>query len=477
VVEISNGLDEPLRDGKEALSWTSLHTCPVCLGVDLCEDIQQGFISVGLFPHGKLGEYSAYTAYLKGSDGLTALIHERNNWEKFDNWVCSNSSAWKDCIVSTAVKSSHLYRTEGSAAFLHGLGGDRSFVKPLTACATKDLLTTFREAFDTNSDGKLTQEEKVMMFTTISVMPTVAMYRIANQVGLKAVPRYIGGCGRVSIVEGDLEPLTNFLDKDWTYRANLASQILGLVDTLLTGEWVLMGWSLDWDTFSVTKMGQVVISNLGQFTPIHKSLISRSDGETREVCNEDCFYKYKATVLNFTPRGQPSKGCRDALFYGDMMYYQICRNILAAGETRRGLAEELADLVAECVEERGKGERWRTVEEIRERLSPTTIIGEEEKLERDMTDQNEEDATTVSMEEDEEDQEEENDDNNDESMDEDNLEDEGGENTDTDDNDEDNDTNEDDVDENEQQSKSDNDDTDDDDDTDEEGEGSNIDDN
>jgi len=362
---------EKVRSEKEAVAWTSLHNCPVCLGKDLCADFQQGFISVGLFPKRKWGTaYLEYTAKLQNSDELTALVPDQWLWDQWDNWICSNSSKWTGCLVSEAVKTTQLARSSGDAPFLRGLGDGREQegAKPLTACATRKLAELLREAFDENKDGTVTQEEKAMLFTTVSTAPSIAVMRMAQPLNLNNVPRYIGGCGRVAVLEGGLTPLTSFRNADWAIRADKAKQILNVVERLLSNEWVLLAWDLDWSSFSVSRTGQVVLTDLNSVTPIDRALIGRPSEEARDVCSGDCLTRFRSSVLQSTPRGQPGRGCRDGLLYGDVMYHDICRNIFSPAGSEAGLLEgggpELALLLAECITEKGSGERWRVVEDI-----------------------------------------------------------------------------------------------------------------
>ncbi|XP_023331380.1 deleted in autism protein 1 homolog [Eurytemora carolleeae] len=364
---------EKLRNEKDTVSWAALHTCPVCLGGDLCPEFQQGFISVGLFPRGEeKGNLQYYSASLKGADPLTVLVPGQWSWDTWDQWICKNSSQWSGCLVSEAVKLTTIARREGDARFLKGLGGEQGTVNSLTACASKHLTSALHHTFDLNRDQKLSMEEKVVMLTTVSVSPPLALLKLSPSLGLNSVPRYIGACGRVMVIEGGISPLAAFTETSWAYRAELASQLVSIVEGLLTGDWVLLAWNLDWETFSVSSSGQVVFSDLDSITPVHKTIIAKPEDEIRPVCNENCFQDFKKTVLTSTPRGQLSQGCSSGLLYGDFMFYQLCRNIFSPSEVRGGLLEgggvDLQGLVEECVEEKGRGDRWRIIEEIKQKL-------------------------------------------------------------------------------------------------------------
>ena len=101
-------------------------------------------------------------------------------------------------------------------------------------------------------------QEKAVLLTTIGVSPGIAALRFGSQAGLSNLPRYIGACGRLVLSEGSLLSLDQFVDRDWDTRAELARQVLTLVDSLVSVEgWVMVVWNLGWDNFSVTKTGQV----------------------------------------------------------------------------------------------------------------------------------------------------------------------------------------------------------------------------
>merc|ERR1719154_232004 len=86
-----------------------------------------------------------------------------------------------------------------------------------------------------------------------------------------------------------------------------------------------------------------------------------------------------------TPRGQPGRGCSAALQHGDMMYRDLCSNVLQDTDKGPGLlhsaGEEVSRALAECVEEPGPGARWRAVDslvQLLEQTSDTTTEGNTE---------------------------------------------------------------------------------------------------
>ena len=198
------------------------------------------------------------------------------------------------------------------------------------------------------------------------------------------------------------------MDQDLDTRMDLASQALSLVSSLVTREdMVMVVWGLDWDDLSVTSSGQVILSGLDKVTPVDKSLLVA--GEERPVCNKECFDKWRSEVRMVTPRGQPGRGCSAALQHGDMMYRDLCSNVLQTSDLDPGLlhsaGEEVSHALAECVEEPGPGARWRAVDslvQLLEETSDTTTEANTEEEEENTADE-EIDEEEESNEEDDED--------------------------------------------------------------------------
>jgi len=197
------------------------------------------------------------------------------------------------------------------------------------------------------------------------------------------------------------------VDHDLDTRMDLASQALSLVSSLVTREdMIMVVWGLDWDDLSVTSSGQVILSGLDKVTPVDKSLLVA--GEERPVCNKECFDKWRSEVRMVTPRGQPGRGCSAALQHGDMMYRDLCSNVLQTSDQNLGLlhsaGEEVSHALAECVKEPGPGARWRAVDSLVQLLEETSDTTTEANTEEEEDTADEEiDEEEESNEEDDED--------------------------------------------------------------------------
>jgi len=388
--------EDQARTSEQSLAIAQLHTCPTCLGRDLCTEISQGFLTVSMFGKETTGG-TEYQGMLNGEEQLAVFSPSADLWDSWDQSVCKNSSQWKGCLVGEAAKNSFLYWSKGDAPFLRKMFtfGEKKDPSPLTACATRKLATKLQQAFDENRDNTVTMEEKAVMLTTIGVSPGIAALKVGATVGMASLPRYIGACGRLVLSEGSLTSLDQFLERDWNTRAELASQVLTLVDRLVSVEgWVMVVWDLGWEDFSVTKTGQVVLSALYKMTPIDRSILVGPPEEERPVCNKECFKDFQSEVFMLTPRGQPGRGCGTALLYVDMMYSAVCSSVFSDSGERKGLLhsspDDLSQIIQECGVEEGKGGRWQAVDDLMEYLAgdldDTTVSDDTDDAEDDIND-------------------------------------------------------------------------------------------
>ena len=325
---------------------------------------------------------------------LSVLAPQAQHWDRWDREVCRNSSRGETCPLASVARDTFLYKWGGdpfSLRDLPGLSGQPT-PAPLTACMTSNLALALRKSFDEDHDGGLSLEEKSSLLSTLGVSPATAVLRLGGVLGLTShLPRYIGSCGRLVVYEGGLTSLEQQVTTDWDTRAELAGQILTLLDNFLSVEgWVMVAWDLQWDDFSLSQSGQVVFTGLDKLTPVDKTILEPPSQEERPVCNSDCFSRYKKDVMMVTPRGQPGRGCGSALQYADMMAASVCLNIFSERAGRAALLhsapEEVSKLVRECGVEEGRGGRWRAVDDLR------TLLGETEGSAD--TDDTEESSTT-----------------------------------------------------------------------------------
>ena len=324
---------------------------------------------------------------LNDDDVLSVISPHSDWWDSWDRRVCRNVSQGDQCDLARAAPTSFLSSWPGDPFSLRHLQPQSGNIAPsaLTACVTNNLALALRKSFDVDHDGSLSLQEKSSLLTTVAVSPALAVLRLAGQTGLTSLlPRYIGCCGRLAVMEGGLTRLEDEVRSDWSTRAELAGQVLDLLENFLSVEgWVMMAWDLSWSDFSLSRSGQLVFTGLDKLSPVDKTLLEPPSEEDRPVCNSDCFTKFKKDVMMRTPRGQPGLGCGSALLYADMMYRDVCTNIFSDQEDRLGLlhsapSEEISRLVKECGVEEGRGGRWRALDDLKEILSESESGGEGE---------------------------------------------------------------------------------------------------
>ena len=109
--------EDQARSSTESLAIAQLHTCPTCLGRDLCTEISQGFLTVSMFGK-ETSTGTEYQGMLNNDEQLAVFSPSPDMWESWDKSVCKNSSQWKGCLVGEAAKNSFLYWSKGDAPFL-----------------------------------------------------------------------------------------------------------------------------------------------------------------------------------------------------------------------------------------------------------------------------------------------------------------------------------------------------------------------
>lgn len=364
---LKTGDNEARKSLEESLQITAQSSCPVCLGNDLCTEIKSNFLTISIFS-GKESYGEIFKGCFNGEDTLKVLSPHSEIWDAWDRQICRNVSRQDTCHVAQVAKSSFLYKWRGDANYLRKFQTEDISGQHLTACVTQNMVRTMEKAFDDDHDGLLSPEEKSIMLTSVAVSPATIMLRLGRTLGMTSFPVYIGSCGRLSVYQGDMTSISEYLTSDWDTRAELASQILALINGLLSHtSYVMIVWNLGPRDFSVTSSGQVVLTGLDKVTLVDRSLLV-APAEDRQVCNRGCFQQFQKDVMMETPRGQPGKGCGHSVQYSDMMYSDVCTYVFSDTTNGPGLlnsaSAEVRRLIAECSIEEGIGGRWKAVDSL-----------------------------------------------------------------------------------------------------------------
>ena len=206
-------------------------------------------------------------------------------------------------------------------------------------------------------------------------------------------PMYVGECGRLLVLEGPWVPLKQFLDKPWKARADLAIQILQMIDLFCSGdgELLLMVTDFSIDKFIVDEEGRVLYSDLSNLIIGERSFTGAqggTDGEKEEKvkCNEQCFKSFTSDLYSASPPARARACAKLDGIAEHMMYSLACQNILSDLDTHKqsrphgqrlpGLLhtlpdkhrDELTEMLEECVSEKEPGGRMASLEELQDIL-------------------------------------------------------------------------------------------------------------
>ena len=131
------------------------------------------------------------------------------------------------CQLPSAAERSFLYSTVVDKDSLRDLNTKTGMERPsLLHCPSYKLVDALVAAFDENEDKALTGSEKAVMLATLLAAPDVAANRVIAKQGIRfSRVNFYGACGRVTLSEGDLKPLSSFLDQSLEVRKGLGKKI------------------------------------------------------------------------------------------------------------------------------------------------------------------------------------------------------------------------------------------------------------
>ena len=99
-----------MRSMDDALSISALHSCPACLGRDVCPDFSQGFLTMSMFGSPSVHGLE-YQGFLREEERLLVISPAVDTWRAWDAKICANSSQWSGCLVNVAARDSFLSRS------------------------------------------------------------------------------------------------------------------------------------------------------------------------------------------------------------------------------------------------------------------------------------------------------------------------------------------------------------------------------
>ncbi|XP_078600475.1 divergent protein kinase domain 2A-like [Branchiostoma floridae x Branchiostoma japonicum] len=125
------------------------------------------------------------------------------------------------------------------------------------------------------------------------------------------------------VVEHAGRTLDTFMDSSWEVRADIALQLLQLVDTLREKDpdWVLFFLDVSFQNFAVDSRGWVRLIDLDDVMVIDRRTVVNQ--EQMEMCNEQCNMDLQKKLYS------DEYHCEDILKYTPIMYASICARLLS----------------------------------------------------------------------------------------------------------------------------------------------------
>lgn len=381
----------------------NIDTCPACFGKDFCTDIDTGLVELYKNSKTELHEIITREASLHKTEKVTVSSMTDAQWNKFDKFICRNASKSFPCDVSAAIRTGYL--TSYQALTVDGLRNlyqvlDRSKSEVvLPICATNKLVHELISTFDGNEDRQLDKEEQAQLMTSLLLLPSYVILKFQDAINSNLpFPNFHGTCGRLAVWESGMTPLKDHLQEPFEERAGLAAQLLQLVDDLQNEDpnWYFLCTEFSYNSLSVTKEGEVLLTDLQDVVIIDKTLFTQAVGlhstQNKRLCNEMCYQKFTRDIMTSE---DVTKVCSQVKHYGQLMFAIVCKEILSDLEEHktegffnydgskihqkseyRGLLHSppekdknnIEDLLRDCVQETLAGGRRQAVEELQEVL-------------------------------------------------------------------------------------------------------------
>eukprot|EP00058_Branchiostoma_floridae_P006263 XP_002591751.1 hypothetical protein BRAFLDRAFT_83524 [Branchiostoma floridae] len=312
------------------ISWAEPEKCPACFG-DKCELLRRGhFVKVDSESDRYMKKGIVSTGRIGGVKVIAKSMNEAGAWQRYERFICRSSSRPHVCNASSFILETMLVtdvalkvpwlreawkicHLEKSALSL--CVSDR-FLEDVRQLYVEDGGTDMTKEGDTGraflSTSLLLNEEAVLLryFTTKSTTPW-------------PFPKFYGACGRVIVVEHAGRTLDTFMESSWEVRADIALQLLQLVDALREKDpdWVLFFLDVSFQNFAVDSRGWVRLIDLDDVMVIDRRTVVNQ--EQTEMCNEQCYTDFQKKLYS------DEYHCDDIFKYAPMMYASICARLLS----------------------------------------------------------------------------------------------------------------------------------------------------
>ncbi|XP_035692279.1 divergent protein kinase domain 2A-like [Branchiostoma floridae] len=305
--------------------WAETGTCPACFG-HTCGLIQQGnFRRVN--PNREQKRCVVSVGSIDGDMVIAKALSEEDVWRRYDSFICRTSPRPEACNASSFILES-MYVTD-AALKLSWLWEARKIthteraVSPL--CVSARFLQEVKQLYVENEGTELERVERAFMATSLLLdqEAVILRYFTTKSAIVWPFPKYYGACGRVVVLQHAGRTLDAFLDSPWEHRANIAVQLLQIVDTLREKDpdWILFFLDVSMEDFAVDRSGRVRLIDFEDVMVIDRQTVA--DEGIEEGCNEQCYMNFQQELMS------DYYHCKDILRYTQMMYANICVRILS----------------------------------------------------------------------------------------------------------------------------------------------------
>ncbi|KAI8486398.1 hypothetical protein Bbelb_358970 [Branchiostoma belcheri] len=305
------------------ISWAETGKCPACFG-DTCKLLHRGhFQNVHSDRPLKKGAVSIGT--VDGKTVIAKTLCAEHQWQKFERFICWVSSRRQVCnassfILETMLVTDVVLKLPWLQEAWRICHVEKS---ALSLCLPARFLQEVKQLYVDNESTEVDRIGRAFLTTSLllNVESVLLRYFSTKSTTPWPFPKFYGACGRVILVEHAGRTLDTFMDFPWGVRADIAVQLLQLVDTLRgkDPDWVLFLTDVSFQNFAVDSRGRVRLIDLDDVMVIDR----RISHELTEMCNEQCYMDLHKKLLS------DPYHCQDILRYTPMMYASICARILS----------------------------------------------------------------------------------------------------------------------------------------------------
>ncbi|XP_066266787.1 divergent protein kinase domain 2A-like [Branchiostoma lanceolatum] len=307
--------------------WAESETCPACFGDNCALLHRSNFPDVSSNRRLKRSRGVVSVGSVGGNTVIAKALSEEDVWRRYDSFICRTSPRPEACNASSFILES-MYVTD-VALKLSWLWEARKITHTVKAvsplCVSARFLEEVKQLYVEDESTKLDRVGRAFMSTSLLLdqEAVILRYFTTKSSTVWPFPKYHGACGRVIVVQHAGRTLDAFLDSPWEHRADIAVQLLQIVDTLREKDpdWILFFLDVSMEDFAVDNGGRVRLIDFEDVMVIDRQTVVSE--RMRETCNKQCYMDFQEKLMS------DHYHCKDILKYTQMMYANICVRILS----------------------------------------------------------------------------------------------------------------------------------------------------